>query len=140
MIVEREDFRFQVLPEHRYSRNWASDDLLIFLNELNNEWKPGDTRRYCRPTGTDPAYFRFTFRRCEYGRSILVHMLVSGSGIRVTAPRHWIDQTWENERSWATFVPLLMVGFQESWLDHIEVEYSDRLQGWSSQNGNRRER
>jgi hypothetical protein len=73
---------------------------LVFLNELNDEWKPADTVCYSKPTATDPAYFRFTFRCCEYGHSIFLHMPVWGSGIRVTAPRHWLDQTWESERSW----------------------------------------
>jgi hypothetical protein len=86
-VVEREDFRFQVLPGRRYPRKWALDDLLVFLSELNDQWKPADTVRYYKPTGTDPAYFRFTFRCCVYGRSILVHMSVSGFGIKVIAPR-----------------------------------------------------
>jgi hypothetical protein len=73
---------------------------LGFLNELNDEWKPADTVRCSKPTGIDPAYFRFMFRCCESGRSILVHMPVSGSGIRVTTSRHWLDQIWESQRSW----------------------------------------
>jgi hypothetical protein len=54
----------QIFPGHRPEADWSLDELLVFLNELDDQWKISDSSRVYRSAKPDDRdYTRFTIKR-----------------------------------------------------------------------------
>jgi hypothetical protein len=54
---------FHIYPGHRPGDRWSFDELLVFLNELDDHWQIHDCPRAYQGKKHEWAYTRFTIKR-----------------------------------------------------------------------------